>query len=81
MNVIHYVGLDVHEKTISYCIKTAACQIVEEVTLKRSPRVFFSATTLWCPSVNGSSDDCPKRPASHGNTRELNSHISYFSQR
>jgi hypothetical protein len=26
MNVIHYMGLDVHKKTISYCIKTAAGQ-------------------------------------------------------
>ena len=33
MNVIHYIGLDVHKKTISYCIKTAAGQIVKEGTL------------------------------------------------
>jgi transposase len=30
MNVIHYIGLDVHKKTISYCIKTAAGQIVQQ---------------------------------------------------
>jgi transposase len=30
MNAIHYIGLDVHKKTISFCIKTAAGQIVEE---------------------------------------------------
>ncbi len=29
MNVIHYIGLDVHKKTISYCVKTATGQIVE----------------------------------------------------
>src|ERR1700761_1813653 len=33
MNAIHYIGLDVHKKTISYCIKTAAGQIVKEGTL------------------------------------------------
>jgi hypothetical protein len=30
MNVIHYIGLDVHKKTISYCIKTADGRIVRE---------------------------------------------------
>ena len=30
MTAIHYIGLDVHKKTISYCIKTAAGEIVEE---------------------------------------------------
>ena len=30
MNVIHYIGLDVHKKTISYCIKTADGRIVQE---------------------------------------------------
>ena len=34
MNVIHYIGLDVHKKTISYCVKTAAGQIVEEGRLE-----------------------------------------------
>src|ERR1700734_3831715 len=34
MNAIHYIGLDVHKKTISFCIKTAAGQIVEEGTLE-----------------------------------------------
>jgi transposase len=36
MNVIHYIGLDVHKKTISYCIKTAAGQIVQEGKLQAS---------------------------------------------
>jgi hypothetical protein len=30
MNAIHYVGFGVHKKTISFCVKTAAGQIVEE---------------------------------------------------
>jgi transposase len=34
MNAIHYIGLDVHKKTISFCLKTAAGQIVEEGTLE-----------------------------------------------
>jgi transposase len=38
MNAIHYIGLDVHKKTISYCIKTAAGQIVKEGTLAAEHR-------------------------------------------
>jgi hypothetical protein len=34
MTVIHYIGLDVHKKTISYCIKTAAGQIVRQGKLE-----------------------------------------------
>ena len=34
MNVIHYIGLDVHKKTISYCIKTADGRIVGEGKLQ-----------------------------------------------
>jgi hypothetical protein len=30
MNSPHYIGLDVHKKTISYCVKTAAGEIVNE---------------------------------------------------
>jgi hypothetical protein len=30
MNVPHYIGFDVHKKTISFCVKTAAGEIVEE---------------------------------------------------
>src|SRR6202167_2392678 len=36
MNVIHYIGLDVHKKTISYCIKTADGRIVREGKLEAS---------------------------------------------
>lgn len=30
MNVLHYIGFDVHKKTISFFVKTAAGEIVEE---------------------------------------------------
>jgi transposase len=30
MNVTHYIGFDVHKKTISFCVKTADGQVVEE---------------------------------------------------
>ena len=30
MTALHYIGFDVHKKTISYCVKTAAGEIVEE---------------------------------------------------
>jgi transposase len=33
MNELHYIGFDVHKKTISYCIKTAAGEIVDEGTI------------------------------------------------
>jgi transposase len=34
MNVNHYIGFDVHKKSISYCVKTADGQIVEEGKLR-----------------------------------------------
>src|SRR5208283_5038823 len=30
MNALHYIGFDVHKKNISFCVKTAAGEIVEE---------------------------------------------------
>jgi transposase len=36
MNVVHYIGLDVHKKTVSYCIKTADGRIVWEGKLQAS---------------------------------------------
>jgi len=30
MEIIHYVGLDVHKKTIAYCIKTVSGQTVRQ---------------------------------------------------
>ena len=47
MNAIHYIGLDVHKKTISYCIKTAAGHIVKEGTLVADRTVLRS----WAGSL------------------------------
>ena len=33
MNSPHYIGFDVHKKTISFCVKTAAGEILEEGVL------------------------------------------------
>src|SRR5436309_560204 len=33
INSPHYIGFDVHKKTISFCVKTAAGEIVEEGSL------------------------------------------------
>jgi hypothetical protein len=30
MNVNHYIGFDVHKKSVSYCVKTAGGRIVDE---------------------------------------------------
>jgi hypothetical protein len=42
MNVIHYIGLDVHKKAISYCVKTVAGQIVLQGKLEASRSVLRS---------------------------------------
>ena len=34
MNVNHYIGFDVHKKSISYCVKLADGKIVEEGKLR-----------------------------------------------
>jgi hypothetical protein len=34
MNVIHYIGLDVHKKSVSYCVNTADGRIVQEGKLQ-----------------------------------------------
>ena len=34
MNVNHYIGFDVHKKSVSYCVKLADGQIVEESRLR-----------------------------------------------
>lgn len=39
MNVVHFVGFDVHKKIIAYCVKTADGTIVEEGTLKATRRI------------------------------------------
>jgi len=39
MNIKHYIGFDVHKKSISYCVKTADGQIVEEGKLRATHQV------------------------------------------
>jgi transposase len=39
MSILHYIGLDVHKKTISYCVKTAAGQVVQEGKLAATREV------------------------------------------
>src|SRR6202521_4893731 len=55
MNVIHYIGLDVHKKTISYCIKTADGRIVGEGKLQATrPALRGWAEDLrepWCGAM------------------------------
>lgn len=55
MNVIHYIGLDVHKKTISYCIKTADGRIVQEGKLQATRATLRSwAEGLrepWCGAM------------------------------
>ena len=34
MNVNHYIGFDVHKKSVSFCVKTADGKIVEEGKLR-----------------------------------------------
>src|ERR1700741_2600771 len=53
MNAIHYIGLDVHKKTISYCIKTAAGQIVKEGTLVADRTVLRSWAGGWQAAWHG----------------------------
>ncbi|HVO79618.1 MAG TPA: IS110 family transposase [Terriglobales bacterium] len=39
MNICHYIGFDVHKKSISYCVKTADGTIVEEGKLRATHQV------------------------------------------
>ena len=38
MNIQHYIGFDVHKKSISYCVKTGDGTIVEEGKLQATRR-------------------------------------------
>ncbi len=40
MNSINYLGLDVHKKTISYCLRQADGTILREGRLKRRARLW-----------------------------------------
>ena len=39
MTVDHYIGFDVHKKTVSYCVKAGDGRIVEEGTLRATRKV------------------------------------------
>jgi len=39
MNISHYIGFDVHKKSISYCVKTADGRIIEEDKLRATRQV------------------------------------------
>ncbi len=39
MNIKHYIGFDVHKKSISYCVKTADGKIIEEGKLRATHQV------------------------------------------
>jgi transposase len=39
MNIKHYIGFDVHKKSISYCVKTADGKIIEEGKLRSTHQV------------------------------------------
>ena len=49
MDSMYYIGLDVHKKTISYCIKNVSGQVQREGTIgsTRGPGAGFSAS--YCP--------------------------------
>ena len=45
MSINHYIGFDVHKKSISYCVKTADGKIVEEGKLRATHRVLAGMGT------------------------------------
>jgi hypothetical protein len=49
MESVHYIGLDVHKKTIAYCIKTVAGKTVKHGTV-RSER---QALREWQSEIPG----------------------------
>jgi transposase len=55
MDVIHYIGLDVHKKSISYCIKTADGRIVREGKLQATRATLRSwaegLRDSWCGAM------------------------------
>ena len=39
MNISHYIGFDVHKKSVSYCVKAADGKIIEEGRLRATRQV------------------------------------------
>ena len=50
MNNMHYVGLDVHKKTIAFCIKLIDGQIVEQGTVSTNK----NELTAWAKTLPNS---------------------------
>jgi transposase len=53
MNDLHYIGFDVHKKTISYCAKTAAGEIVEEGILVARREILRQWAGAWSQPWRG----------------------------
>ena len=55
MNVNHYIGFDVHKKSVSYCVKTADGAIVEEGKLRATRQALQQwagkRTEAWCGAL------------------------------
>ena len=49
MEPLYYVGLDIHKKTIAYCVKQADGTIVDEGTLKAEKEELIR----WCSKLPG----------------------------
>jgi len=58
MNVNHYIGFDVHKKSVNYCVKTADGTIIDEgrlrathdVLRRRAGQSAISGPTSMCPT-------------------------------
>jgi hypothetical protein len=50
MNNMHYVGLDVHKKTIAFCIKLIDGQIVEQGTVSTNKNELAAWSKTLSPS-------------------------------
>ncbi len=60
MNNLHYIGFDVHKKAISFCVKTAAGEIVEEGSVLAQREVL----RRWASAVRNPGAERWKRPCS-----------------
>ena len=49
MNAIYYIGLDIHKKTIAYCIKRIDSALVQQGTLAAERK----ALTTWLSELPG----------------------------
>ena len=49
---MYYIGLDVHKKTVSYCIKEAGGQILREGTIGATRSELYAWMKTLCGSRN-----------------------------